>query len=124
MARPEVRAKQRAYQREWKRQPRVRAKEMARQRQPAARATKKRHKLRKKYGLSEAAFLEMKRAQGNACAACRNPFGPANYAHVDHDHTTKAVRGLLCRACNMALGHAHDSIKILQGLINYMQRFV
>ncbi len=39
---------------------------------------------------------------------------------VDHDHETGARRGLLCRPCNQALGHARDEMDRLGGLIEYL----
>jgi hypothetical protein len=41
--------------------------------------------------------------------------------HIDHDHKTGKVRGLLCRSCNLALGFTKDSPKILQRLIGYLR---
>ena len=40
---------------------------------------------------------------------------------IDHDHKTGAIRGILCRPCNLALGHVKDDVHTLQGLINYLK---
>lgn len=40
---------------------------------------------------------------------------------VDHDHATGEIRGVLCGACNWALGNAVDNIEVLQGLIEYLK---
>lgn len=57
---------------------------------------------RRLYGLTEDAYSEMLAAQGMACAICRAAF--VTEPHVDHDHCTKRVRGLLCQRCNTQLG--------------------
>jgi len=41
--------------------------------------------------------------------------------HVDHDHLSGAIRGLLCHKCNAALGMVGDSIDHLLGLIQYLK---
>lgn len=40
--------------------------------------------------------------------------------HVDHDHVTDTVRGLLCRTCNLGLGMLGDSIEKLQLAMDYL----
>lgn len=55
-------------------------------------------------------------AQGGVCAACKTD----KPKHVDHDHKTGRVRGMLCSLCNQALGNVRDDVKRLQGLINYL----
>lgn len=40
---------------------------------------------------------------------------------VDHDHESGRVRGLLCRACNLILGHAGDSRSVLMSAIEYLR---
>jgi hypothetical protein len=46
-------------------------------------------------------YLEMLEAQNGQCLGCgKEPQGRA--LHVDHDHETGRVRGLLCTPCNLA----------------------
>lgn len=40
---------------------------------------------------------------------------------VDHDHETGAVRGLLCRACNVALGGFRENEEFLFKAIDYLR---
>ena len=55
-------------------------------------------------------------AQGGVCAACKTD----EPVHVDHDHKTGRVRGILCFLCNQALGNVRDEIPRLRGLIDYL----
>lgn len=60
--------------------------------------------------------------QNNSCAICKIDI--KNYSHsfhVDHDHVTGGIRGLLCSECNLALGKFEDSIEILSNAINYLK---
>jgi hypothetical protein len=41
--------------------------------------------------------------------------------HLDHDHSTGKVRGILCRSCNLLLGHAKESPARLRGAANYLE---
>ena len=51
--------------------------------------------LMRRYGIDEAELNRLMEAQGGLCAVCREQ--PAE--HVDHCHSTKNVRGLLCFNC-------------------------
>lgn len=42
--------------------------------------------------------------------------------HIDHDHVTGKVRGILCVRCNMMIGN--NTVKILRKAIRYLQRTV
>jgi hypothetical protein len=71
----------------------------------------------REYGLTEQALVELIESQGGVCAICR--YRPAE--HVDHDHLTGEVRGVLCFPCNAALGHFKDRIDLLMRAANYLE---
>lgn len=49
-----------------------------------------------KYGVTEAEYRAMYRAQGGKCYVCRKATGKARRLGVDHNHKTGEVRGLVC----------------------------
>lgn len=55
--------------------------------------------------------------QKGLCKLCELP----KKLVVDHCHETGKVRGLLCRNCNLLIGHAKEDIVILQNAINYLK---
>lgn len=56
-----------------------------------------------KYGLTPKAREALVSEQGNACALCARPLSEVR-EHVDHDHETGYIRGILCPGCNTKLG--------------------
>ena len=80
--------------------------------------------MRRTYGISLADFNRMVLQQGNRCACCGTdePGGRHQSWNVDHDHSTGAVRQLLCKDCNIVLGIVEDSPEHLQRLIDYVLR--
>lgn len=42
---------------------------------------------------------------------------------IDHDHTKKQFRGLLCQKCNKMLGLAHDKSVVLRSAAAYLERW-
>jgi predicted nucleic acid-binding Zn ribbon protein len=74
------------------------------------------------YGITAEWYAETLITQGNACAICRDtePGGKGGW-HVDHDHATGKVRGLLCHGCNIALGYLKDDITRLRAAIAYLE---
>ncbi|MEY2434766.1 MAG: hypothetical protein QOC92_4491 [Acidimicrobiaceae bacterium] len=69
--------------------------------------------LRHLYGIDLVDYDAMFAAQGGRCAICPatsgNPRHPDSPLHVDHDHETGEVRGLLCTICNKALAFVEAS---------------
>lgn len=66
-------------------------------------------KLKCYYGISVEQFNKMLKQQNNSCAVCgrknnKLKNGKSQNFVVDHCHSTKKVRGLLCHTCNMRVG--------------------
>lgn len=71
------------------------------------------------YGLSHEQFEEMLKKQENKCALCERSFDEAK-VFVDHCHSVGNVRGLLCPACNTALGLIKDDLGWLAKAKQYL----
>lgn len=76
-----------------------------------------------KYGLTEDDYAKILIVQGGRCAICRTdkPLGRGGNFHVDHDHATGKVRGLLCHHCNTGIGGLRDSLVLLRAAITYLE---
>lgn len=61
--------------------------------------------------------------QGGVCALCQTPdrTGRHGKLSVDHCHETGRVRGLLCTACNSALGLLGDTPKAMERVLAYLE---
>ncbi len=82
-------------------------------------------RLKRKYGMTLEDRDRMLDHQQDCCLACLREFRYASQTdspHIDHDHTTGKVRGILCGSCNTALGHGRDNPSILRRLATYVER--
>lgn len=87
--------------------------------------------LRRTYGITLAQYEWMLAGQGGVCAICGKPerarvgingLPTLRRMHVDHDHETTLIRGILCHTCNVGIGSLmHDPV-ILQAAIHYLKR--
>lgn len=78
------------------------------------------NELRKKFGISLSQWLTMYEQQGKVCLVCKQD-GGARRLHVDHDHATGKVRGLLCGRCNIGLGYFLDNSERLRAAADYLE---
>ncbi len=83
---------------------------------------------KRKYGLTADAHAAILSAQNALCGVCGNPeyrvrLGKALPLHVDHDHKTGEVRGLLCTDCNLGVGRFKDSPKLLRAAAAYLEKY-
>ena len=83
------------------------------------------NKLRRDHNMTLAEYDELFNSQGGRCAICNTdtPLGRGRF-HVDHNHHTGRIRGLLCHKCNLFIGLANDSIEILNVAIKYLSSSV
>ena len=96
------------------------------------RLARRKNKLRSTYGLSLDEYNAMFKAQSGVCKICGKPeikmqkrgsdtnLTPESL-HVDHDHATGAIRGLLCYRCNTALGKFDDRPDLLRKAAKYVE---
>jgi hypothetical protein len=64
--------------------------------------------------------------QNNRCAICDKEEtdqwkGIVLRLSIDHNHETGENRGLLCRACNLAIGKFNEDIGVLERAIEYLK---
>lgn len=74
----------------------------------------------RRYGVSAADVDHMIEQQQGLRAICRRELDAK--AHVDHDHTTKSVRAVLCFNCNGGLGQFGDDPQRLRAAATYVER--
>lgn len=74
------------------------------------------------YGITLKEYNELLWKQGGRCAICRNILELGKRTHVDHCHDTGRVRGILCHACNVGIGHFRHSPLLLKLAANYCEK--
>lgn len=77
----------------------------------------------RKLGITEADYHQMFLEQGEGCALCGAKVADArgHRLHIDHDHSTGGVRGLLCGNCNNGLGKFQDNPDLLRRAAEYLE---
>ena len=78
-------------------------------------------RIKRVYGLTQLDVRRMREDQLGGCAICHRELRPV-MEHVDHDHKTGRVRGLLCGRCNLGLGHFLDDPGLLLSAMTYLKR--
>lgn len=84
-------------------------------------------KLQARYGISTKEYGRILAVQGGCCAVCGRP-PKTRRLSVDHDHrlakqegVRRAVRGLLCMACNRGLARFNDDADLLGAASDYIK---
>ncbi|MCP2342614.1 endonuclease domain-containing protein [Actinomadura rupiterrae] len=73
--------------------------------------------LKLRYGITERQADALLARQGGICVICLSAAG----VHVDHDHDTGLVRGMLCFKCNNGLGQFEDEVGRVEGAAEYLE---
>ena len=74
---------------------------------------------RRFYNIGVEAVTELLKAQDGCCGICGDVLVDF---HIDHNHDTGEVRGILCSCCNTGLGKLKDSVSVLSSAIDYLKR--
>jgi hypothetical protein len=70
------------------------------------------------YNLTPDEYDAMNESQSGLCAICQRK--PDYALHVDHDHHTGQIRGLLCMECNTGIGKLGDSMHLVAAALEYL----
>lgn len=82
-------------------------------------------KLKREFGICDQQYNVMLAEQGGVCAICKQPEtifdnGIRRRLAVDHNHTTKQNRKLLCQRCNTVIGRCKENVSLLSSMIDYL----
>lgn len=79
---------------------------------------------RRKYGITPEQFDALLAQQNGLCAVCgaSEAGGRDGTWHLDHDHATRKVRGILCHSCNIGIGNFNDNPTRLRKAADYLER--
>lgn len=79
--------------------------------------------LKRNYGITLQKYNELFQAQNGCCAICeRHSTEFSKRLHVDHDHKTNEIRGLLCHHCNTAIGSFLEDTDLMLKAIQFLQK--
>lgn len=73
----------------------------------------------RRYEITFTEYKDLLETQKGLCKICQSS-NNGKTLHIDHDHVTGKVRGLLCNQCNVGLGSFRDNPELLQGAIEYL----
>ena len=74
------------------------------------------------YGITLEQYNKLYIEQNGCCLICgKHQNELKKKLHVDHNHTTGEVRGLLCQKCNFLISQADEDINILLKAIKYLE---
>ena len=75
------------------------------------------------YNISPKDYQNLISNQNNKCAICKQEFNPdknKSKPHIDHNHDTGKVRGLLCHTCNTRLAVIENK-EFLNTALKYLE---
>lgn len=76
--------------------------------------------LRRTYNMTEEQYNALLAFQGGVCATCGEPPKPCKRLHVDHNHVSGLVRGLVCDYDNLRVIGRHKEGRRLRAAADYM----
>ena len=89
---------------------------------PEYKLAHRKSEIKYRYGITLEEYNDLLTSQNGGCAICKTktPGGNGDHFHIDHDHVTGKIRGLLCHACNIGQGYFKDDPSLLIASANYL----
>jgi hypothetical protein len=81
---------------------------------------RKDNNLLNRYGITLEDKERMIASQNGKCAICETELDNGKHTCVDHCHTTGKIRKILCKCCNIMIGHSKENPEILKKAIKYL----
>lgn len=78
----------------------------------------------RKYNVDKELASELYYKSKETCDSCGTSWLDSRQKfrfHIDHDHNTRLVRGVLCHCCNTALGLLKEDRKKISSLLSYLK---
>lgn len=80
------------------------------------------YKYKSNYGISLEDYNILFEAQEGRCKIClKHQTEIKGRLHVDHRHSDKKIRGLLCNKCNQALGLLDENLGTIKAMEEYLK---
>lgn len=82
-----------------------------------------------KHNISKEEFIRKFELQEGKCEICKRDIvmtgkrHAKNLAHLDHNHKTQVMRGVLCRGCNIAIGHFEENEQSMINAALYIRKY-
>lgn len=118
---PEYAARQKANTEAWVEQHKARSKELQKQWNQKHGPEYGHVKKLRSYGITPQDYEHMLKVQEGRCNICRKSPDKDKRLHIDHNHDTGQVRGLLCFRCNFGLSFFHDSPEMLERAVSHLR---
>lgn len=113
------------YQKEYQRKNKEKIREKKKLYHTQTKEYRRWYTIKMRYGITREEYENILFSQNRTCAICSKSKSGHNNTDalvVDHCHSTKKVRGLLCNRCNTLLGLIEDNPVFIQNLTNYLNR--
>ena len=118
------RDKLKIYHKKYREKPEVKEKRKQHESKPEIVLKRRIKHLKARYGVSLEEYNVILESQKNLCAICGGPLTRAKgkLPHIDHDHDTGKVRGILCAGCNHGLGYV-EKLGWVELARDYLERY-